>query len=340
VALGMTLCYASHPPVSSLDRERARALAREGHQILSELDARPELAEAKIYAYLAEVAEDEAHAERLLQESIELAREADRPHTEGWALDLLGALCFGQALVDGVLDGEAWQRAGKAFSRALEIFRRAGYRLREAIMIGTMGHYAYGERQYAKARSLYEESLAMFCELGVQEWVLYRLGQLGRVALTIGDHSTAASYFRQHLDKAEAWGNPVEARYALCCLGEVAAAEGELRKAVSLSWRALKGEVEEVGPGAGRILLSMAKLSANVGERVRATEILACAYQNVELVNRPVLELLGGRALREELQRGLSPEVYAAAQERGRARDVEATLRQLLAELEEDLLSS
>jgi hypothetical protein len=47
----------------------------------------------------------------------------------------------------------------------------------------------------------------------------------------------------------------------------------------------------------------------------------------------------GGRELERALQEQLSSEVYAAAQERGRARDVEGTLRELLAELEQEGLS-
>jgi hypothetical protein len=98
--------------------------------------------------------------------------------------------------------------------------------------------------------------------------------------------------------------------------------------------RALNGAVEEDGLGVERILLSMAKLAAYVGERARAAELLACAYQSADRIDRTFLAFLGGRELEEELREGLPPEVYAAAQERGRARDVEATLRELWVEVE------
>jgi hypothetical protein len=44
----------------------------------------------------------------------------------------------------------------------------------------------------------------------------------------------------------------------------------------------------------------------------------------------------GGGDLERALRSALPPEVYTAAQERGRARDVEETLRELLAELEQN----
>jgi hypothetical protein len=89
-------------------------------------------------------------------------------------------------------------------------------------------------------------------------------------------------------------------------------------------------------------MLSMAKLSAQRGELARAAELLALAYHIVATYaaySWSDVGLAGGRELERALQEQLSSEVYAAAQERGRARDVEGTLRELLAELEQEGLS-
>ncbi|HUT17866.1 MAG TPA: tetratricopeptide repeat protein, partial [Anaerolineae bacterium] len=339
IALGMALCYLSES-LAVKGTERARTQVREGHQILTDLDARRELAEAKMHAFLAGMPEDEAHADRLLQESLSLARETDAPLEEAWALVVIGLRHFVRAMVDGRPEGEAWRRAQEAYSRALEISRRIGHRRGEAIVLGGQATCAHAEGQYAKARSLYEESLALFRELDARTWVLGTLRDAGNATLTAGDYAEAGAYYLEDLEKSRAWGNPVEARYALCGLGDVALAGGEPRKAAEFYRRAVQGAIEVGGfSGVERIALSMAKLSAQSGERARAAELLAFAYHIVAryaAYSWNEVGLAGGRELEQALQEHLPPGVYAAAQERGRARDVEETLRELLAEVEQE----
>ena len=148
IALGMALCYLSTS--FGKDPEHASALAREGHQVLVELDARRELAEAKMFAVLAGMAEDDAHADRLLHEGLSLARETDAPMEEAWALNLLGGRHVVRAILEG-LPEEAWQWTYEAFARALEIFRRIGHRRGEAIVLLAQADYAHAKGQYTKA---------------------------------------------------------------------------------------------------------------------------------------------------------------------------------------------
>jgi len=335
IALGMALCYASRPG-SGADRQYLRALAREGHQILTELDARRELAEAKLQAYFAGAAEDDAHAERLLQESLSLARETGRPDSEAWALEWLGDRYFAHSIEADSLGGEMWRQAQASYSRSLEIRRRLGYHRGEAILLAKQALCAYAEGRHAEARSLYEESLARFRAMGVRDWILVCLGELGMLALTVGDHRAAEASFQEYLETAQAWGDPVSARYALCGLGDLALARGEASKASCIRRRALQGAIEEGGLAAERILFSFAQLSAQEGRHVRAAELLALVYAIVSPSLRCTVMVCGGGDLERALRSALSPEVYAAAQERGRARDVEETLRELLAELEQN----
>jgi predicted ATPase/tetratricopeptide (TPR) repeat protein len=340
IALGMALCYLS---ISLLETEpeNAPALAREGHQILTEVDARRELAEAKMLAFIAGMADDDAAADCLLQESLSFARETDAPIEEAWALAHLGARDFVRAMVGGGPKGEAWERAQKAFSRELEIYRRIGHRRGEAIVLLGQASCAHAKRQYPKAKRLFEESLARFRALDERTWVLYCLLGLGALGLATGDHTGARVYYMESLNAAQADGNLLQARYALCGLGDVALVEEEPRKAVELYLRAVQGAIEVGGfSGVERIMLSMAKLSMQRGERVRAAELLAFAYHIVAL-HAPwdwgEVGLAGGRELERALQEDLSPEDYVAAQARGRARDIEGTLHELLVELEAEL---
>jgi len=340
IALGMALCYLSTDLSMTEESERGAALAREGHQILTELHARRELAEAKMLAFLGGMAEDDAQADRLLQEGLSLAQETDAPIEEAWALSLLGSRHLIRAILDG-LPKEAWRWTQEAYDKALEIFRRIGHRRGEAIMLGAQADCAHAEGKYAEARSLCQESLILFRELDVRWWVLQTLRQSANVALTAGDHAEARAYYLEDLDKAQLWGSPTETQYALCGLGDVALATGAPRKAAEFYRLAVQEAIGGwVFSGTERIMLSMAKLSAQKRELTRAAELLALAYHIVHTYaaySWGEVGFAGGRELERVLQQTLSPEAHAAAQERGKARNMKETLRELLVELEAEL---
>jgi DNA-binding SARP family transcriptional activator/predicted ATPase len=341
VALGMALCYLSMELMMTEEHDRGAALAREGHQILTELDARRELTEAKIVAYLAGMAEDDAEADRLLQDSLSLARETGRPEMEARALEHVGALYFVRAMVGGGPQGDAWRRAQAAYAAALEVYRRIGSRLGEANLLTDQAICAHAQGRYVEARSLHRGSRALFRRLGAQWWALFSLRRLGDVALTASAPQEAQAYYQALLDESQAGGLPIETRYALCGLGDVALAKGKAHEAARLYRRAIQGAMEDWKfDGRERTMLSLAKWSAQRGERARAAELLALAY-HIVATHAPwcwsEVGLAGGRELEQALQEALSPEAYAAAQERGRARDMKETLRELLAELEAEL---
>jgi hypothetical protein len=83
------------------------------------------------------------------------------------------------------------------------------------------------------------------------------------------------------------------------------------------------------------VLLGPARLWARVGEVERAVEMAALARHHPESV-----EETRDRAeeLLDELRSELSREAYAAAEARARGRDVEGTLRELVVELEEEMV--
>jgi tetratricopeptide (TPR) repeat protein len=334
IALGMALCYTAQPEIGA-DLEHARVLAQEGHQILTELDARHELAEAKIYAYFAGIAQDEVHAERLLQESLSLARETGRPEIEAWALGFLGVRCFTRALRTGAPSTEAMQQVQAFYARSLEIRRRIGHRRGEANLLFEQGLCMHAVGRYAEARSLYEKSLAYYRTVGMQASILICLGTLGMLALQVGDYSAAEAAFQEYMQKGQAWDDQVTARYGPCGLADVALAMGQARKAASIRRQVLQDTIED-GLFAERILFSFAQSSAQEGRWTRAAELLALAYTLVYPGFWNIVTVCGGMELEREVRGALPPDVYAAAQERGRARDVEGTLRELLAELEDE----
>jgi tetratricopeptide (TPR) repeat protein len=196
-----------------------------------------------------------------------------------------------------------------------------------------LGDVAYARGEYARARVCYAQSLAIFRELSEQSWTLRRLNDLGEISLASGDHEQAGERYREALVLAEELADLESISRAHGGLGEAAHAAGDVEAAKRCCRRALEAAMKDQCADAGlEALVSLARLAAHRGEQERAVELVALA-----LNGRPGFwtgALRGTGALLCELRSGLSPEAYAAAQERGRARDLEATMVELLAELE------
>ena len=76
-----------------------------------------------------------------------------------------------------------------------------------------------------------------------------------------------------------------------------------------------------------------ALLLADLGEAARAVELYALASRHPVVANSHWFEDVAGRHIAAAAAT-LPPDVVVAAQERGRAQDLEATVQELLAELE------
>jgi hypothetical protein len=82
-------------------------------------------------------------------------------------------------------------------------------------------------------------------------------------------------------------------------------------------------------------LPAIALLLADRGETERAVELYALASRYPYVANVQWFEDVAGKQI-AAVAATLPPDVVAAAQERGRARDLEATVEELLAELATD----
>jgi hypothetical protein len=81
-------------------------------------------------------------------------------------------------------------------------------------------------------------------------------------------------------------------------------------------------------------LPAIALLLADRGQAERAVELYALASRYPQVSNAQWFEDVAGKEI-AAVAATLKPDVVAAAQERGRARDLEATAGELLAELED-----
>ncbi len=125
----------------------------------------------------------------------------------------------------------------------------------------------------------------------------------------------------------------------LLLLGEIAGAERDYREARRLYQEALSLTVEIFSSwGLQMPLARIAELLAREGDKERAVELAAVVLGQPDFIaSNPK-----GRATRllKQLKADLSPDVFAAAVERGQARKLEETVHELLVDLRQPLTQS
>jgi tetratricopeptide (TPR) repeat protein len=198
--------------------------------------------------------------------------------------------------------------------------------------LGDLGIDAYGLQQYEKAHELFEQSLAIYRDIGNALGMYDELGDLAVAANALGDYTQAEQYVREALrvlpegevnfDRG-AWeyrnlGN------AACGLGNYADARRHLHRSLELAVAAQQPSRQPL------TLVDVARVLAKEGEEERALELLALVVNH-----RFSWQMAKDQAapLIAELQAELPPDAAAAAWERGQARDLDATVAELLVEL-------
>jgi tetratricopeptide (TPR) repeat protein len=256
------------------------------------------------------------------QDSLALLRELGDPKDIAHALDGLGYVCW--------IRGE-YQESKQHNEEMLTLSKEIGDQRGIAGSLGSLGIVTYGLRDFQKSREFILESIALYKELGHSWGVADRLGDLGELALAMGEYTQAAQFAQE--------SNAVYARvvgefhnWGLRVIGNAALGLGDLqtaRKYLCLSLQhALK--IHRWGH-ALLVLVVIAGLLAKEGKEERAFELLALVMSH-----RASWQMGKDKALPliAELEAKLPPEVVAAAQARGLARDLDATIQELLTELE------
>jgi predicted ATPase len=289
--------------------ERATQLVREGLSLLRKHGAGRELAMCTQWAAHTGLPKDDSERQQLLQESLAISQEIGFHYGTVYALRNLGRL-----------------------EESLRMAREANDRRGMAFALHGLGEDAYGRQAYAQARSFLEEALAFFREAGVLRRAGGCSNLLGDVALALDEYEKAGERYREALAQFRQIRQDLGILRALDGLGNVALAVGDSATASRRYRQALEVAVENrfVPPSLG-VALSLdvvsgiaALLACTDGER--AVELAALSQHHPSST-----EETRGRAQRllDSLQTKLSPAAFAAAQERGRARDLAATMKQL-----------
>jgi DNA-binding SARP family transcriptional activator/predicted ATPase len=188
---------------------------------------------------------------------------------------------------------------------------------------------------YREARAHYELSLAMARESGNQQFIAGDLDGLGKVGLAEEAYAEAVPLLQESLAIRRQTGmRPDEANTSVF-LGCALRGLGDHRRAWDHICATLRiaAELPVVMFLSLDVVPAVALLLADRGEAARAVELYALASCYPQVANSRWHEDVVGRHIATAAET-LPPEVVAAAQERGRGRDLEATVKELLAELE------
>jgi len=121
-----------------------------------------------------------------------------------------------------------------AYEESLAIWRDVGDRKWIATLIGDLGVLAFGQGDFGAARVLYEESLAIWRDVGDRWGVALSLHNLGRAAYRQGDWAAARTLFEESLAICRELGDTQGIAVALTNLGFVAFSRGDYASAPAL----------------------------------------------------------------------------------------------------------
>jgi hypothetical protein len=157
-----------------------------------------------------------------------------------------------------------------------------------------LGFVELAEEAYLEAMGLFYESAASFREIEEQDWLGWAIAGLGYALRGVGDLCTAQT----HLVEVLRTGVETPAFMPLLIA-----------------------------------LPAIALLMADRGERTRGVELYALASRYIYVANSRWFEDVAGRQI-AAVAATLPPDIVAAAQERGRSRDLWETAAELLEELQ------
>jgi predicted ATPase/DNA-binding SARP family transcriptional activator len=262
-----------------------------------------------------------------------------------------------------------WEEGERLARESVAAFQTVGDRARAAESLVSLGQSLAFLGRLAEARARLEESVAVYGECGFSGVSCYAaLVTLSGVEMYLGEYDQACASARKVLGLAQERGHRWPIRMALSRLCFVAIAKGEYEKVqqlcepfrsylterlhYELAYVALKlgrsaqarGHIYKVlciVAESGEILdytdalPAVALFLVGRGELERAVELYALASRYPYVANSPFFEDIAGKDIAAAAQT-LPPEVIEAAQARGRARDLEATVKELLVEFAEE----
>ena len=253
------------------------------------------------------------------QNSLALARTSD--HRKGM-VDALAGLCW-VATREGAFD-EAHHLGEESLAWA----RAAGYHRGTALSLRRLGNMAALQSNHASAAGYFTESLAIAKKAGDRSMVGRCLNNLGDIATEQGDYALAAHYLNEALATMKEIGDQEGVAFVNLSLGDLAIGQNDWSAAQNYCQAGLKQAVSIAAmPWVLFALAGLADVQVKAKRYEAAAELLGLVLTHpasdaqVKQRAEPVLAL--ARA-------ALPPDVVEAALERGRAKESEAVVAEIL----------
>jgi len=259
---------------------------------------------------------------RLVRESIAIRQEiGDRAGTAS-GLSNLGFTLFWFG---------KYAEAHPLLEESVAIYNDLGFRSGLALSNIWLGMAEGGLGRYEQARAQGQMGLALSREVGYGRGIGFSLLLLSSMAHE--EYAEAQQLLQESVAVYREIGQRDELCWALAGLGNAARGLGQLPQAGQHLYEALRTAAEIRAFTPLMIALPvMALFLADQGEKERAVELYALASRYPFVGNSRWFEDIAGRHI-ATVAATLPPDVVEAAQERGRARDLNATVAELVVEL-------
>jgi tetratricopeptide (TPR) repeat protein len=215
---------------------------------------------------------------------------------------------------------------------SLAIYNDLGFRDRIAFLNISLGGPKVHLGRYEQARAQAQMGLTLSREIGFRRGIGYSCWLLGCVALAVEAYAEAQQSLQESVAVYQEIGQREQLGSALAALGYAARGLGNMSEAQQHLYEALQTatEIQAFIP-LMLALPAIALLLADRSEKERAVELYALASRYPYVANSRWFQDIAERHIAAVAT--LPPDVVATAQARGRARDLEATVAELLVEL-------
>jgi len=258
-------------------------------------------------------------ARDILQQSVDILRHLDAQHEMAFSLIYLGSATYGLG---------KYALAKQLHQQSLAIYREIGDRSGMAISLLHLGTAVEQLGEHTGARRLYRESLALFREIGDRWGTARALNNLGNAAYYLQQYTEAKQLYQESLTVRREINDQLGIASSLNNLGEAAYALGEYHESKQYFHAALKAARDRsLAPVTLHVLVWIATLLAKEGEKERALELLTLTLHHPAVFSAAKED---AEHLLAELASQLPPQVVAMARERGKARELEEVVDELL----------
>jgi len=341
-------------------REQAIALCEESLALLCEMEPsiRRDRVGIDVKTRLGWLLRGRQHARgaRLLREALALADQLGDLWRKEYGLWLLANHAPGWSETEGILrqaiavadeTGEQWCKAAcldmlywilrhRGQYQGAERMAAEGLRLREELgdrswigfSLAHVGEAAVILGKFELAEQYFLRGIAIADEVNYARVKIEILRGQGRLALSLGQYAEAKECFNKCVLLSRESPHAGSAIEALAGLGHSAYALGEIDQAREYYHQSLE-EALRTGRQAStqEALVGLAALLAHEGQSERGVELLALVVEHPTTYQ---VDRDRARELLNELESGMHPEQFAAAMERGQARNLEEVVAEML----------